>query len=209
MNPNSSPDHEITPNSLRLPLVRGRVEPPPLIRGGREEFGVIANPVGCGDEGTASLACQTMRFARPLVLSVAEGSPHPTGVRQNPASGRSGFAQRGVVLLEAMIAILIFSMGVLAVVGLQAAMIKNTSASKSRADASYIAQQRIGQMWADSDNLNNYLEPAPGTDISNLLPNGTRTVVQTAAGQFQVTITWQEPGEAAHQFVTVANIQGN
>ena len=67
-------------------------------------------------------------------------------------------AQQGVVLVEAMIAILIFSMGVLAVVGLQAAMIKNTADSKYRADAGYIAQQRIGLMWSDPDNLATYLE---------------------------------------------------
>ena len=53
--------------------------------------------------------------------------------------------QQGVVLLEAMIAILIFSVGVLAIVGLQAAMIKNTSESKYRADASYIAQHQLYQ----------------------------------------------------------------
>lgn len=115
-------------------------------------------------------------------------------------------AQQGVVLLEAMIAILIFSIGVLSVVGLQAAMIKNTSESKFRADANYIAQQRIGQMWADPDNLVNYLEA--DTDISGLLPGGLRTTTQPTAGQFNVTVTWQQPGEAQHTFTTTASITG-
>ena len=114
--------------------------------------------------------------------------------------------QQGVVLLEAMIAILIFSVGVLAIVGLQAAMIKNTSESKYRADASYIAQQRIGAMWADPANLVNYLEA--NTDISSLLPSGRRTVTQPVVGQFLVTITWQLPGESTHNLVTIANISG-
>lgn len=114
--------------------------------------------------------------------------------------------QHGVILLEAMIAILIFSMGVLAIIGLQAAMIKNVSDSKYRADASYIAQQRIGQMWSDPDNLATYLEA--NTDISTLLPGGTRTVTQPVAGQFTVTVTWQEPGEAQHNFTTTASIAG-
>ncbi|TAN81353.1 MAG: prepilin-type cleavage/methylation domain-containing protein [Gallionella sp.] len=117
-----------------------------------------------------------------------------------------GYAQQGAVLLEAMIAILIFSMGVLAVVGLQAAMIKNTAESKFRADAGYIAQQRIGQMWSDPDNLAAYLEA--NTDISALLPGGTRTVTQPVAGQFVITITWQQPGEAPHSFTTTASITG-
>lgn len=130
------------------------------------------------------------------------------------------FAQQGVVLLEAMIAILIFSMGVLAVVGLQAAMIKNTSDAKSRADASYIAQQRIGLMWSDPANLALYLEA--NTDISALLPGGMRTVTQPVAGQFVVTVGWTAPGETpaadattlpcympvAHCFTTTASITG-
>lgn len=116
-------------------------------------------------------------------------------------------AQQGVVLLEAMVAILIFSMGVLALVGLQAAMVKNTSDSKYRSEASFIAQKRIGQMWSDPANVLNYLEP--GTDISALLPSGTRTVTQApAAGQFVVTVTWRQPGQPQHNFTTIATIAG-
>lgn len=115
-------------------------------------------------------------------------------------------AQQGVVLIEAMVAILIFSMGVLAIVGLQAAMVKNTGDSKFRADASYIAQQRIGLMWSDPGNLASYIEA--NTDISTLLPGGTRTVTQPTIGQFVVTVTWQQPGEALHNFTTTATITG-
>jgi len=115
-------------------------------------------------------------------------------------------AQQGVVLLEALVAILIFSMGVLALVGLQAAMIKNTSDSKYRSEASFIAQQRIGKIWSDPDNAVAYLEA--DTDISALLPSGTRTVTQPAAGQFMVTVTWQQPGQSVHNFTTIATIAG-
>jgi type IV pilus assembly protein PilV len=114
--------------------------------------------------------------------------------------------QQGVALLEALIAILIFSVGVLAIVGLQAFMLKNTSDSKYRADASYIAQQRIGTMWADPANAATYLEP--GTDISTLLPNGIRTVTQEVPGRYVITVTWQLPGEVRHNFTTVATIAG-
>ena len=126
--------------------------------------------------------------------------------RQKTSSPKS--AQQGVVLLEALIAILLFSMGVLAVVGLQAAMIKNTADSKYRADASYIAQQRLGLMWSDPGNLAAYLEN--NTDISTLLPAGTRTVTQPVAGQFTVTVTWKQPGgdQSQHNFTTTARITG-
>lgn len=117
-------------------------------------------------------------------------------------------SQQGVVLIESMIAILIFSMGVLAVVGLQAAMVKNTADSKFRADASYIAQQRLGVIWSDPDNAASYVET--NTDISALLPGGRRSVAASAtvSGQYTVTVTWQAPGEDSHRFVTTASIAG-
>jgi type IV pilus assembly protein PilV len=120
-----------------------------------------------------------------------------------------GSAQQGAVLLEAMIAILIFSMGVLAIVGLQAAMIKNTADSKYRAEAGFIAQQELGKLWAngpDPVSLKNFVPP--NSDISTLLPSGTLTVVQPTVGQFVVTVTWQQPGsgETQHTFTTTARI---
>jgi type IV pilus assembly protein PilV len=121
-------------------------------------------------------------------------------------------AQRGVVLLEALISILLFSMGVLALVGLQAAMIKNTADSKFRADASYIAQQKIGMLWADPVNVIANLEPAPGTDISSMLPNGLRIVTQpdpiNSPNLFMITIKWQQPGQQQHNYITTVNIAG-
>jgi type IV pilus assembly protein PilV len=115
-------------------------------------------------------------------------------------------SQQGVVLLEALVAILLFSMGILALVGLQATMIKNTEDSKFRSEASYIAQQRLGTIWADPPNLTSYAET--DTNISTLLPNGTRTVLING---FQVTVivAWQQPGQAAHRFTAAANIVGN
>lgn len=115
-------------------------------------------------------------------------------------------SQQGVVLLESLIAILIFSLGVLGIVGLQAAMIKNTTDAKFRSEASYIAQQKIGQMWADPLTLPADLDAV--VDISSQLPNGTRLVTQPVLGQFVVTVTWQQPGQDQHNFTTTASISG-
>lgn len=54
--------------------------------------------------------------------------------------------QRGATLLEALIAILIFSLGILAIVGLQSAAIKNVSESQYRVEASMLADTIIAQM---------------------------------------------------------------
>jgi len=54
------------------------------------------------------------------------------------------------MLLEALIAILIFSMGILAMVGLQAASVKLSSDAKYRSDASLLANELIGKMWVSN-----------------------------------------------------------
>jgi type IV pilus assembly protein PilV len=117
------------------------------------------------------------------------------------------FLQRGGTLLEALITVLIFSIGVLGIVGLQAAKIKETSDAKYRFDSSFLAQQRVGEMWADPNNLANYVEA--NTDISAQLPAGTRTTTLPAAGQVRVVITWQQPGSPdTHSFTLNTSVSG-
>lgn len=112
-------------------------------------------------------------------------------------------SQQGVVILESLIAILIFSMGILALVGLQAAMVSNTTSSKFRADASYIAQQKLGQLWADPANV-----AAADSDVPEL-PNGRCSITLLAAGEVQIVVTWQQPGEMeVHNVTTSARIAG-
>lgn len=134
---------------------------------------------------------------------------HKIPSRKLVRNGKS--AQQGVVLLEALVAVLIFSMGVLALVGLQAAMVKNTSDAKYRSEASFIAQQWIGMIWSNPDNAVAYVIPDSTDaryDISNLLPGGTRTVTEPTPGQFVVTITWTQNGQPQHNFTTSAIIAG-
>jgi type IV pilus assembly protein PilV len=57
--------------------------------------------------------------------------------------------QNGSVLLEALIAILIFSMGILAIVGLQANAFNSVGEAKYRLEASYLANQIVSTMWAE------------------------------------------------------------
>lgn len=56
-------------------------------------------------------------------------------------------AQSGVLLLEVLIALLIFALGVLGLVGLQANAVKQSGQAKYRADATLLANELIGQMW--------------------------------------------------------------
>ena len=107
--------------------------------------------------------------------------------------------QKGVVLLEALIAILIFSFGILAIAGLQGAMVKNTTESGYRAEASYLAQQQLGLMWADPNNLAYYVTNPP--NISARLPSGAMVIAQPVTDKIQITVTWQVPGQNPHNYV--------
>ena len=81
--------------------------------------------------------------------------------------------QRGMMLVEGMIAILLFSIGILAIIGTQAIAIKQTSDAKYRVDASFLANQAIGAIWTDRDDL----ESHEVTDEAiSALPNGKRTI---------------------------------
>jgi type IV pilus assembly protein PilV len=71
--------------------------------------------------------------------------------------------ERGVMLIEALIAILIFSIGILAVVGMQGAAIKNVNESKHRSEAAFLAQELLAQMWIDQK-----IDPTTKVNTSNV-----------------------------------------
>lgn len=114
--------------------------------------------------------------------------------------------QSGMILLEALVAVLVFSFAVLGLAGLQASMVKNTTEAKFVADANYIAQQRIGAMWADPANLAAYEEN--NTDISAAMPGGRRSVTLLAGTTYRVTVSWQQPGMPQRTYTTIATIIG-
>jgi type IV pilus assembly protein PilV len=124
---------------------------------------------------------------------------------------RSRQSQGGVMLIEALVAILIFSVGVIAVMGMQAVSIEQVSAAKYRTDASYLANQIVGQMWTDIPNLSTYVDGGAGrtawdATVQHTLPAGLAHI--TVAGSLvTVTVTWKAPNEpVTHQYVAVANI---
>jgi type IV pilus assembly protein PilV len=128
------------------------------------------------------------------------------------------------MLLEALLAILIFSMGVLAVVGMQANAIQDLSQSKYRTDASLLADQVMAEMWANSTNLASYSYPGSGavppplqnwvSAVQAKLPGAATfppSVVLGANNQVTVTVRWRSSretglGAAPHSFQAVAYI---
>lgn len=114
-------------------------------------------------------------------------------------SGLHMHAQQGSVLIEAMVALVIFSMGVLALVGLQSAMIKNSSDNRYRAEAQLIAQTHIANMMAYGANAANYITQVDKDKIKTQLPNGTLAFSALTNSMVTVTVGWQVPGGNRHQ----------
>lgn len=129
--------------------------------------------------------------------------------------------QRGVMILEALIGMLIFSIGVLGLVGMHSFAIRNVGDAKYRADASFLANKVISRMWISNAttlagdyntggaNFMTWLV----NDVRNTatgLPNGNATIAIDAANAVTVTITWRaptDPVDQTHSLVQVAQIQ--
>jgi type IV pilus assembly protein PilV len=116
--------------------------------------------------------------------------------------------QNGVILLEALIAVLLFSLGVLALAGLQTAMIKNTDDAKYRAEATFVAQQKLGEIWANTRNFASLADYILEDEPVSQLPSGKRSVAVNADRVVTVTINWTLPGSVEHAYTTNARIEG-
>lgn len=135
------------------------------------------------------------------------------------------------MLLEVLVALLIFSVGVLGIVGLQASMTKAQTGSKFRADAAFLAQRLIGNMWIDRTGLDRYdtstgcagharcsqwlaevasqLPAGEATVDVTTLTNGTDATGQVIAAEVRITINWTPPNEEQRRFITTSAIAAN
>jgi type IV pilus assembly protein PilV len=131
---------------------------------------------------------------------------------------------QGVMLLEALIGILIFSVGILGLIGLLSASIKNTTEARYRGEAAYLANQIVGRMWTDRTNLAAYAL-ATGTacntssgaalqlwlcQVETTLPGITaganRPTITVATDTVTVTLRWQVPGGDARNYSVITRI---
>ena len=130
--------------------------------------------------------------------------------------------QEGVMLLEALIGILIFSIGILALLGMQATAMRATIDAKYRSEAAFLANEIIGTMWVDRANIASYATATCSgytecnnwlTRLQARLPNATGANAPTiviAGQQATVTIFWQRPGDSnISQHIAVAQINNS
>ena len=135
--------------------------------------------------------------------------------------------QGGVVLIEALLGILIFSIGILALIGMQSVAVKNTVDARYRTEAAYLAKDILNQIQLDMANITLYDDAnagvyaprtawrnrveglLPGISIASAIrvPQIDIVAGPTFAGdsappsQVTVKIEWLQPGETAvHKF---------
>jgi type IV pilus assembly protein PilV len=117
-------------------------------------------------------------------------------------------AQRGMALLECLMALLIFSVGLLGLLGLEARVMNTSTNSENRNRAAMIASEVASQMW-----LHDTVVPtapaivAAGANAANQtlggLPGGAVTVTQIGTtNAADITVTWQEVNAPASQLTT-------
>jgi len=128
--------------------------------------------------------------------------------------------QSGMVLLEGLIAILIFSLGVLAIVGMQAMAVKQVTDARYRSEAGLLVNELLGTMRVSdrrpAELKNNFGVGKPGYDawkarVAATLPgvdDNAPDVAISDEGAVTVTVYWLGPNEPSrHQHVVVAQIR--
>ena len=141
--------------------------------------------------------------------------------------------QSGGFLLEALIGVLIFSFGILGIVGLQAQSLRHTGDAEYRAEATYFANSLISKMWTDDPGvLKAKYDSTVGTGAGYVafkgdaatLPGGAANVPivlvdppapvpQSPSVQghvVQVSVFWQVPGDTTiHNYTTTGVVGAN
>jgi len=141
---------------------------------------------------------------------------HPLGKPPLGARRSGGFS-----LIEIMVAMTIFSIGVLGLLGMYGNTLTNYSDAKYRTDAAMLADALISEVWVNRANVASYAYGGTGTnstlqpwltEVAGTLPKGSATVTvngtATAGATVTVALSWQPPdASAAHTHVEVATIQ--
>lgn len=126
--------------------------------------------------------------------------------------------ESGIALIEALISVLLLSLGILGLIGLQGSMSANLTDAKYRAEASFLANQLLGQMWIDQTNLAKYAISGSSctqtynqcsdwlTKVGKELPGGGASVTLNGTA-VTITVTWRTPGVGLpHNYVLSANV---
>lgn len=134
-------------------------------------------------------------------------------LNQRPASRQQ--SQVGMMLIEVMVSILIFSIGILGLVGLQTVATQNAASAEYRTIAATLANDMVAQMWIkktanpSSAGISSDITTWKTKVTNSILPNASGAVTRTN-GLTTVTVTWKPPSKKTtdnnNQYVTQLSI---
>ncbi|MBT2336434.1 type IV pilus modification protein PilV [Variovorax paradoxus] len=115
--------------------------------------------------------------------------------RLSPASG---VRQAGFALLEVLVSLLLFSFGVLGLVGLQARAIGLSTDAEDRNRAALLASDIASAMWLGKSvsvdtSASSVWQKRVGDTAKGGLPNGAVAVTAVGANGADIQITWKAP----------------
>ena len=119
--------------------------------------------------------------------------------RYRPQSRPIVLSQRGMTLIDVLVATILFAIGILGMVAMQATMMHTTLSSEDRATAALLADELIADCQIGYAVALTCSMPTAGqTKITHRLPGTSATtnvpvLAQSAAGVWTITISWQEP----------------
>jgi type IV pilus assembly protein PilV len=126
---------------------------------------------------------------------------------------------KGFSMIEVLVAMTLFSFGILGMLGMHARAISDFSDIKYRTDAALLTDSLLNDIWVNRANVANYAYAGAGTlpliqpwlnQVRATLPNGNATIAVNG-NTVQVVLTWQPPNAAAnnqtHRHVEIATIQ--
>ncbi|MCX7627171.1 MAG: hypothetical protein N2Z69_01980 [Methylophilaceae bacterium] len=134
-------------------------------------------------------------------------------------------AQAGSFILEALVSLVIFAVGLIALMGMSAQAVSQIGQSKYRNDASFLASELIGTLWVSPVAPSAFDYDDWTTRVSALLPGGEAVVgdppddpddldcKDTGTGKptgntVCIKITWRDK-DMTHQYLTTTRIERN
>jgi type IV pilus assembly protein PilV len=131
---------------------------------------------------------------------------------------RLGIHVRGVVLIEILVAVVLFSIGVLGLVGLQIASMKNVGESQYRVEAAMLANSLTAQMRTSpaASRATDFASPSGTryatwkTSVTSTLPGADATPPSVDTSNYptvMVTITWRAINDTGtRQYVSTTTL---
>lgn len=144
---------------------------------------------------------------------------------------RPAAAQHGFSMIEVLVSVLVFSLGIIALIGLQATAVRVSSDARDRGTAAFLADQILARMLiSDPATAASFAHHPVGAtqcaptgaaspnptvstwllEVNRQLPNASaaqQQIVVGAAGQITVRLCWQRQNETPHQLVVSNQVQ--